>query len=287
MESLDLIKSRIQSISSTRQIMQSMRLVASSKVMRVRAQMLENRPFLSETERLIRIAAQSVSDSRRNRYLTPKALADAKAAVIVVSGDRGLCGGYNIHVSRRASELIRSLERGVRIVAVGEKARDYCRRRYSALLAGSFAGVSESPLFSDAEEIAALVKGWYDGGEVDALYLVYTRFENMLIHTPVSERLLPLSPVSAESSGKQARYRCEPGGDTLLSRGMHFYLSSRVFGALLESSSCMQSAQVASMDVAVKNADEMISKLVIEYNQVRQGAITQEIIEIAGGSEAV
>lgn len=281
METLQLIKDRIQSIVGTQQITRSMRLVSTAKVQKARARMMTNRPFLQEAESLIRIARDA--STARHPYLRRRE--EAPAAVIIISGDRGLCGGYNMNVNRHAAALIKALGGDVRIITVGVKTRDFCRRRYKKMVERSFTGVSESPFYDDAKEIAALAQGWYDSGEVGQIYVVYTKFESMLAQTPVEKRLLPLE-IDAEPAkgGVKKLVRYEPDGDGFLAAAVSFYLEAFLFGALLESASCEQSARITSMDAAVKNSEEMIDSLTLLYNQVRQGAITQEIIEIVGGA---
>lgn len=280
MEPLQVIKARIASVASTRQITRSMRLVSTSKVQRARWRMEENRGFLEEARQLARIAARGAV-SRAHRYLGEPS--GGKTAVIVIAGDRGLCGGYNINVNREAVRLVRPLE-SPRIVTIGAKACDFWRRRRKAQIAGSFTGISENPFYDDAEEIAHLVREWYDRGEVNQVYMVSTEFESMLVQTPISRRLLPLEPGGGETGGL---IRCEPAGDEFLEAVIPFYLTACVFGAILESSACEQSARITSMDAAVRNSDEIIEKLTLRYNQARQSAITQELVEIAGGAEAI
>lgn len=284
MESLQLIKNRIQGIGSTRQITQSMRLVSTSKVQRARTRMTENRPFLEEARQLVQIAGKSLGGSR-HRYLADPPTEANRAAVMVISGDRGLCGGYNMNVVREATALIKTIG-DARIVTVGVKARDYLRRRYRDKVAHSFIGISENPFPDDAREIAAILLDWFHSGEVDKVYVVYTRFESMLAQTPLVEQLLPLAIPEPEAPSPSLT-RCEPDGEAFLAQAVPFYLSAFLYGAILESSACEQSARIISMDSAVKNADEMIESLTLLYNQARQGAITQELIEIVGGANAV
>lgn len=284
MESLELIKGRIQSISSTRQITQSMRLISTSRMQKARTRMEVNRPFLTQSEQLVRAAAKNISDTR-HPYLLQRD--GGRAAVIVINGDRGLCGGYNINVNRHAAALIKSLGSDLKIITIGTKSRDFCRRRYKGMLVRSFTSISENPSSEDARDIATLVQDWYDSGEVNKIYVVYTKFESMLTQTPETKLLLPLDTGAPIPGGSDIPVRCEPAGDAFLARAVTFYLSAFLFGAILESSSCEQSARITSMDSAVKNADEMISALTLAYNQARQGAITQEIIEIVGGADAV
>jgi len=281
MESMQLIKNRIHGIGGTRQITQSMRLVSTAKVQKARARMSANRPFWEELRQLAMDAARGLRFTR-HPYLTER---PAKcSAVVMISGDRGLCGGYNINVGRETSALLERVGES-QIVTVGTKSRDYCNRRHRDKVAHSVTGISETPFFDDIREIASLLLGWYDSGEVDRIYVVYTQFKTMLSQTPKAELLLPIAV--DESKPKAVAVRCEPEDESFLQRVVPFYVTSFLYGAILESSACEQSARIASMDSAAKNADEMIRSLTLRYNQARQGAITQEIIEIVGGANAV
>lgn len=283
MQSIQAIKSRISSIASTRQITQSMRLVSTAKVQRCRARMVANRPFLEEAIRFAQTAAQSM-EGDKHPYLTPRKV--KATGVLLITGDRGLCGGYNISAARQAFDVIDHLPGEVRLVTVGSKAIDYCRRKRLPITK-SFTGVSETPLFEDAANIADLLLGWYNSGEVDELLMVSTEFVSMLVQNPRVQTLLPLALPEKPVDGLREIVRCEPAGEALLEQAVPFYLSAFVYGALLEASASEQSARITSMDSAVKSSDEMMDSLSLLYNQARQGAITQELIEIVGGAGAV
>lgn len=283
MESLQNIKNRIESVGSTRQITQSMRLVATAKVQTARARMEANQPFHLEAQSLLRSVSALHFDSR-HPYLHAREKV-ACAAVVMISGDRGLCGGYNHNVGRKTEQLLRTLD-DVKLMTIGAKARDYCRRRWKSKLAHVVTDMSETPYFDDAKELTELLLTWFRGGEVDEVYLVHTRFINMLTQEPHVQRLLPLDP-SPVQDGETSFVRSEPGGDNFIQRLVPFYLTTTLYGAILESAVCEQSARITSMDAAAKNANDMIETLSLTYNQVRQSVITQEINEIVGGANAV
>jgi len=277
LESIQEIKIRIASIQSTRQITQSMRLVSTSKVQRARAAMENNAGFLTEAERLVRVAALSL-DSPSHRYTKAPG---KSAAVIIISGDRGLCGGYNVNVSKAARAVIGEYE-DAKIITIGSKARDFFRRRGDVTPIMNYSGMSEAPIFADALDIARRVLELYDSGEVSAIELVSTKFYSMLRQEPERKRILPLAPTD-----ESRIYGCEPGGDSYLEGTVPFYFAGVLYGAMLEAATCEQSARITSMDTAVRNADDMISEFTLRYNQARQSAITQEITEIVGGASAV
>ena len=279
METLQEIKNRIQSIESTRQITRSMRLVATSKVQRVRARMTENRPFFHETETML-LAVRQLLAGENHRYFAKRT--EQKTAVVVICGDRGLCGGYNVNAIKELSTLMRK-RRDAQIITVGQKARDYCRRRFPDNVAHSFASISENPFFQDAREIAQLLLSWFDSGAADEIFVVYTRFETMLSHIPTTRQILPL-PGDEQTA---AIVQCEPAGADFLEQAVPHYLTALLYNAILESATCEQSARISSMDAAARNADDMIESLTLRYNQIRQDAITQELVEIVGGANAV
>lgn len=281
-ESIKAIKNRIQSIVSTRQITQSMRLVSTAKVQRVRSRMNANQPFREQAEALIDTVIRYM-DGEKHPFISGNS--SKEAAILVISADRGLCGGYNVNAGRAAAELVTKLGRA-RFVTVGSKARDYCRRRIKANISRSFEGISENPFFEDATEIADMLIDWYKSGEIGSVYMIYTQFKNMLTQEVITTQLLPLGDRKQEREGVRVN-GFEPGAGSFLEHTVPFYLASSIYGAILEASSCEQSARVTSMDSAVKNSDEMISRLSLQYNQARQGRITQEIIEITGGADAV
>ena len=278
MESIQEIKSRIASIQSTRQITQSMRLVSTSKVQKARTKMEDNSGFLAEIANIVKIAQLSI-DSPSHRYI---AEAGNSAAIIVISGDRGLCGGYNVNIAKTARTVIDSYE-NVRLVTIGSKSRDFFRRRGNIKPTLSYTGMSENPLFADASDIANTVLEWYKNGEVSTIELVSTKFYSMLRQEPECRRVLPLQPPNDDI----IRHSCEPGGDAYLEQAVPFYFAGILQSAMLEAATCEQSARITSMDTAVRNADDMITSLTLRYNQARQSAITQEITEIVGGAAAV
>ena len=194
-----------------------------------------------------------------------------------------------------------------RLITVGQKIKDFFSHpdRGAINIERSFTGISETPFFEDAEDIAKIALQLYDGGEVDAIYIVYTRFINMLTHLPTQTRLLPFraiagddgkSPASGgdgDSDGEPGRQgiksliNYEPSYADFLSQSTPFYLAAVLFGSILESSVCEQCSRTISMDTAVKNSDDMINALTLQYNKARQNAITTELADIIGGTRAL
>ena len=340
MESIQELKSRINSIIGTRQITQSMRLVSTVRMRTVRDRMLSNATFLEETTRMALEAAMdpdafdhpyvrglkahtryntgdnSEEENSGGGGCTPR----SRKCVVVIGADRGLCGGYNVNVYREARALIRRLG-DVKLIIVGQKICDlFSQRSYSgADIEKTYTGISETPFFEDAEEIAATALRLYNSGATDAIYIVHTRFINMLTHMPTQTLLLPFKYneeyVDAvggqkdeggenedmnDANGNGVKdgeaavvrrikplTRYEPACADFLTLATPFYAAAVLFGAILESSVCEQCSRTISMDTAVKNSDEMIDALALKYNKARQNAITAELADIIGGTKAL
>jgi len=279
METRQTIRNRMKSIEGTRQITRSMRLVSIAKMQKAREAMDRNLPFLKESLRLAS-AAKSCLHGEKHPYLNdrPKKV----TLMVVMSGDRGLCGGFNAAIIRYAQAHLETLGHDAKVITIGAKASDAFRRRQQYRQLASYRGLTDAPIYAEAEEIAAQIRGLYDTGEVDQALLCYTQFTSMLVQHPCILRLLPVE-VPAD---RYAPLAYEPEGAEILEQIVPFYLASRIYGALLESSLSEQSARVLSMDGAVRTAGEMIQSLNIRYNKARQGVITQEITEIVAGADA-
>jgi len=281
MASLREIKHRIHSVHSTQQITRAMNMVAASKFQRARSKMENLRPFVEETIRITHDISAFISD-RNNPYLKGRPVNNT--LVIVISGDRGLCGGYNINVSKAAYALVNE-KPNEQLITVGTKARDYFNRRRKNIIR-TYSGVSETPFYEDAADIGLMAVDLYDSGDVDEVYLVYTEFFSAVRIEPKAVKLLPLQP----EPGRQAKggyFDFEPNEDTFLSFIVPKYVSTVIYGAMTESAACEQGARMTGMDSATKNSTELINRFTLQYNRVRQDAITQELTEIVSGANAL
>lgn len=286
MASMRNIKRRIRSVASTQQITKAMNLVAASKLQKAKQKLERTRPFYTETRNVIQSIISS-SKGLKNPYLVQREV--KSTAYIVMTGDRGLCGGYNTNVSKLAYTMMKG-KPNEKVIAIGIKARDFFRRRKKNIHK-LYVGMSEKPFYEDAKEIGRLVFELYDSGQVDEVYLVYTEFKSTISHEPKAMKLLPIDPEEilagsdGAASGQLMNY--EPDEDTLLSYMVPKYVDTLIFGAMVESSACEQGARMTSMDSATKNSTDLIEKYTLQYNRARQGAITQEINEIVSGANAL
>lgn len=282
MASAQDIRRRITSVKNTQQITKAMKMVAAAKLRRAQEAVTSARPFaLKIREVLSRVAAASGGAS--HPLLEVREV--KKTAYVVITADRGLCGGFNANVLRRAATEVKDRNTSD-VVAVGRKSRDFFRRR-GFELAASYVGLGENIQFHQAKEIARFVMDKYVAGDFDEVYLVFSEFVNVLTQRPVTVKLLPVETPAEESKGPKVEYIYEPNAEAVLSELLPTYVESTVFRAMLEAKAGEQGARMTAMDSATKNAKDMINKLTLSLNRARQAAITKEISEIVGGAAAL
>ncbi len=286
MASMRDIKRRIKSVNSTQQITKAMNLVASSKLNRAKTRFTDTKPYFEATKRVIANVVKgskgvsSVFMQERNQ--------SGKALVIVIAGDKGLCGGYNSNVCKAAMEIISSKDSAA-VFAVGNKSKEFFNHK-GVEIAQSFRDVSEKPDYMDAYALGSKAIDMYEKGEVDEVYFVYTEFITTLSCEPKSIKLLPLDPkdfVNDEQPHSATLTIYEPDEEAVLNYVIPKYVNTVIYGGMVESAVCELSSRMTAMDSATENASEMIESLNLMYNRARQGAITQEITEIISGSNAL
>lgn len=281
MASMRDIKRRIKSVNSTQQITNAMYLVASSKLNKARNRLEDTRPFFNETRKVIANIVNG-SSGISHPFLEKR---DVKStAVIVITGDRGLCGGYNANVNKIAMTAIKNKEND-KVIAVGGKGKEFFKSRFN--LKQSFTDISEKPTYEDALQIGRLALEMFTSGEVDEVYLAYTEFVSTLVSEPKLIKLFPLDVddfKNEDTSSASALTIYEPSEEEVLEYVIPKYVNTVLYGALVESAVCELGARMTAMDSATENAEEMINSLNLIYNRARQSAITQEITEIVGGS---
>jgi F-type H+-transporting ATPase subunit gamma len=293
-ENVQDIKRRIKSVNSTKQITHAMELVASAKLRKSRELAEGRRPYFEAMiESMGRIVEKS--GSTRNVFMNQREV--KKVAYIVITGDKGLAGGYNVNVAKLVEDHVANKEDAV-IYAVGSRGRDHFRNRdYN--IQGEYLGISERPNFFNAREVTAVVMEGFKNGEYDEVYIAYTKFISTISQHASLMKLLPLSvedlkPVKkaevVENEGKSKDLTVmlyEPEPEELLTYLIPNFVSSTVYGAMIESAASEQGARRTAMESATTNANEMIDALTLKFNRVRQAAITQEISEIVSGAEAL
>jgi len=277
-----MIRRRMNSVATTTKIMKAMNMVAASKLQRDRERLEAARPFLRETQSMI---TRTHGLPTGNKFFGQRPV--KRSAYLVITGDRGLCGGYNTNLAQAALAHMEEHGKNEGIVAVGLKGYDYCRQRGKNILR-RFNDVLETAFFEDAERIAASLAELYESGEADEVYVAYTTYKSALVHEPQVERLLPLGPPGGETApGRTDDMRYDTGLSDFLNHAVPVYLSAFVYAALLESSACEQAARMVSMDTAVNNAGEITESLTRAYNRRRQTTITQELSELVASANVM
>ncbi len=293
--SLRELRGRIKSVQATKKITRAMELIAASRIIKAQSRAQAAAPYARELTRAVSAVA---TYSNVDHPLTTEPDSSKRAAVLIVTSDRGLAGAYSSSVIRegeRLREKLRSEGKEVDLYAAGRKGVGYYTFRQRPLV-DSWTGFSDSPTYDAAREIAdALIAAFISAGEptsVDEVHVVYTRFKSMLVQDPTTVRLLPLEVVESEEPTPDAGdllplYEFEPSAEEVLDALLPRYVQSRIFFALLQASASELAARQRAMKSATDNAEELIKKYTRTANQARQAGITQEISEIVGGVNAL
>lgn len=280
MASVQEIKGRITGISKTKQITRSMRMVSSSKVHKARRIYENSVPFYKQVESMMDVLAASPQAKRSMFFHQPNEI--EKVAILAISTDRGLCGAYNMNIARRIASLVKEYP-STHITTVGSKVNASLKKD-NIVVDESYMGMSETPFYEEADAMVFDIMKHYQVGHVQKVILVYTEFMNALEQHTVAKQLLPYVPQNKEDITNGWEF--EPKGETLITNSIPTYLNAVIYSAMCESALCEQSARVNSMDAAARNSDELVDKLTLEYNQLRQASITNSLIEISGGVAA-
>jgi F-type H+-transporting ATPase subunit gamma len=296
MASLQDIRRRISSVRNTRKITKALELVAGARLRRAQTRIEEMRPYADRMLELMAGTAQAAA-SFRNLALMQRRDEVRRIAIVVVSGDRGLAGPFNGQVLRRAFELerlARSEGQEVSWLVVGRKGASTLRfRRYE--LAGQWAGFSDRPAYADAQAVAHRLAELYTSEEVDRVVLVFNRFVSPLVQRVTTSDLLPI-PEHVLRGGEEeedghvhpnADFIYEPDPEEILQRLLPVYLETEIYRALLESAASFLASQMTAMRNASKNASELIDRYTLQMNRARQAEITQEILEVVAGADAL
>jgi F-type H+-transporting ATPase subunit gamma len=292
MASLQDLRRRISSVRNTRKITKALELVAGARLRRAQLRIEEMRPYADRMQELMIGTAQAAS-SFRNLALLQQRDEVRRVAIVVVTGDRGLAGPFNGQVLRRAFELERHARAEGQEVAwlvTGRKGASTLRfRRYE--LSGQWAGFADKPTYHDAQAVGHRLAELYEAEEVERVVLVYNRFESALVQRVTTTDLLPIrEDVLAgeeEREGPSADFIYEPEPEEILQRLLPVYLETEIYRALLESAAAFLAAQMTAMRNASKNAGELIDRYTLQLNRARQAEITQEILEVVAGADAL
>jgi len=288
-----VLRGRIRSIQSTKKITRAMELIAASRIVKAQQRVLAARPYIEQLTAVIANLARASGGLNHPLLETPETV--STVGFVVITADRGLCGGYNANMQRGAERAIareQAAGRDYRLIAVGRKGNNFFRyRKYR--LDGSFAGFSEKPTYEDARAIAGDLMARFESGEIQQAQLIYTRFLSLGSQRPAERQLLPLDPATLVETVEDGEthstdaYEFEPSPEEILAELLPRYVEARLFGALLEAAASEQVSRQRAMKAATDNANELIKNLGRIANRARQETITTEIMEIVGGAEGM
>ena len=280
------IKRRRTSVQSTQQITKAMKLVSTVKLQKARTRAEESKPYF-DCMYATMTSLLAKAGNINHPYL--KADDSKKKAVIVVTSNRGLAGGYNSNVVKMVTENEAFTKENIRIYAIGGKGLELLKHKGYDIVA-DYSEMIEEPSYDDAKSITKRLLTDFENGEIGEIYLAYTDFKNTVVHEPKLVKLLPIEndqQANEEKSESKAPMNFEPEPEEALSLLIPKYICSMIYGALVTSVASENGARMQAMDSATSNAEEMISNLELAYNRARQGAITQELTEIISGAEAL
>src|SRR6266850_3264471 len=291
MPSLIDLRRRIRAVKNTQQITKAMKMVAASKLRRAQERIISARPYAQQMQRVLASVASRVDPSIHPLLTSRERGQNSVTLVIVVTGDKGLCGSFNTNVIKGAASYISRSAEPCSLGLVGRKGRDFFGRRGFSVLFEQI-GIFQKLRFDDAQTIARTAIEAFTSEQVDRVVLVYNEFKSVMTQRVVVDRLLPIARGDVEDqeasiSPNQVDYLYEPSAQEIFNQLLPRYIEAQIYRALLESNAAFFAAQMTAMDTATKNSVDMISSLTLYMNKVRQAAITREIIEVVSGAQAL
>jgi len=277
------LRRRISSIRNTRQLTKAMKTVSAAKLRRAQDAMLAARPYADQMQKVLKSLA-----SRANPEAHPLLArhGDQRVRALVITSDRGLCGSFNVNICRAATAFFEEYrERDLELLTVGRKGRDYFRRR-NYTMGRDWEDVLRTVGYTTAVDIAQFLIEAYVKDDVDTVFIVYNEFKSAMQQQPVVEQLLPIERLDLEA-GESEDYIYEPDAASLFNALLPKHVEFQIYRALRESVAAEHAARMTAMDAATRNAGELIDKLTLHMNRVRQASITTEIIEVVSGAEAL
>src|SRR3954451_18222824 len=299
MPSLIDLRRRIRSVKNTQQITKAMKMVAASKLRRAQERIMSARPYAAQMQRVLGSVASRVDPSIHPLLVAREPGAESRTLLIIVTGDKGLCGGFNTNVIKAGGAFLLSSPQPCTLGLVGRKGREFfVRRGYDVMF--EEIGIFQKLRFEDAQTIATTAIDAFLGGQVDRVMLVYNEFKSVMTQRVVVDQLLPIARGDVAATGPdvapvppggdpraQIDYLYEPAPQEIFNQLLPRYVEVQVYRALLESNAAFFAAQMTAMDTATKTSADMIASLTLYLNKVRQAAITREIIEVVTGAQAL
>jgi len=291
MASLDDLKKRITSVKSTQKITKAMKMVAAAKLKRAQDSAEKGRPYSEKMNNVILNLSEGVSDKENAPKLLTGTGKEQTHLCVVLTSDRGLCGGFNANIIKKAKSYFAKLSnerKELKIITVGSKGNDQLKRLYGDRIIENLSFKnSKNANYFDAEKVGKLIIEKFENEEFDVCVIFYNQFKNVITQIPQAQQIIPLNVEEDKKKENNVNYEFEPDEDEILRNLLPKNISTQIFKAMLENSASEQGARMSAMDNATRNAGEMVDKLTIEYNRSRQAAITKELIEIISGAESL
>ena len=291
MASLDDLKKRISSVKSTQKITKAMKMVAAAKLRRAQESAERGRPYSEKMNNIILNLSSGLSDKENAPKLLTGTGEDKVHLCVVMTADRGLCGGFNSNIIKKAKSYFKKLSdngKTLKIITVGSKGYDQLKRVYKDNIIENISfKESKNANYFDANKVGKIIIEKFENKEFDVCTIFYNQFKNVIIQIPQEQQIIPLKMTEDETNKSDESYEFEPDEDEILGNLLPKNISTQIFKAMLENSASEQGSRMSAMDNATRNAGEMVDKLTIEYNSSRQAAITKELIEIISGAESL
>ncbi|MDC3356183.1 F0F1 ATP synthase subunit gamma [Candidatus Pelagibacter ubique] len=291
MATLDDLKKRIASVKSTQKITKAMKMVAAAKLRRAQENAEKGRPYSEKMNNIILNLSSGISDKENAPKLLSGTGEDKMHLCIVLTSDRGLCGGFNTNIIKKAKTYFQKISdegKTLKIITVGSKGYDQLKRVYKDAIVERISFKDSKTInYLDAEKVGKMIIENFEKEEFDVCTIFYNKFKNVITQIPQEQQIIPLKTSEAEENSSEDNYEFEPDEDEILSNLLPKNISTQIFKAMLENSASEQGSRMSAMDNATRNAGEMVDKLTIEYNRSRQAAITKELIEIISGAESL
>ena len=290
MASLDDLKKRISSVKSTQKITKAMKMVAAAKLRRAQESAERGRPYSQKMNNIILNLSGGISDKENAPKLLSGTGEDKVHLCVVLTADRGLCGGFNSNIIKKAKLYFQKLSdsgKVLKIITVGSKGYDQLKRAYKNNIIENISfKESKNVNYFDADKVGKILIQKFEQKEFDVCTIFYNQFKNVITQIPQEQQIIPLK-INEEEKSSEENYEFEPDEDEILGNLLPKNISTQIFKAMLENSASEQGSRMSAMDNATRNAGEMVDKLTIQYNRSRQAAITKELIEIISGAESL
>ena len=291
MASLDDLRKRIVSVKSTQKITKAMKMVAAAKLRKAQESAERGRPYSEKMQNIILNLTESISDPANAPKLLVGTGKEQIHLCVVMTSDKGLCGGFNSNICRLAKNYFLKVlkeEKTLKIITIGSKGHDQLKREYGKFIIEKLSFKDRKKIsFNEADEVGKIILDLFEKNEFDKCVLFYNNFKNVITQIPQAQQIIPAEKKENSETKSETFYEFEPDEDEILNDLLPKNISTQVFKAFLENSASEQGSRMTAMDNATRNAGDLVKSLTIVYNRSRQAAITKELIEIISGAESL